>query len=306
MRGRFARPVMAFVVALSAGCGTRVSGTEVLAAAGGGTVGLDPATIAALRRPPAADPGTVYAATRTRGVDKPLEAAPAPAAAPGAARTAGTTGAGPPHRAVARAPAGVGANLSAPVNNVERPATAPGRSTVAAAPAPAAAGCAAPLAPVAVGQVGTFSGVVGALTAGSRAALAAWAKDVNAHGGLACHPVRLYSQDDAGDPGQAAAAVKDLAPDLVPDGEAMLGWTAGKLLEAAVDQLSTGERSGDLTTALILTGLGRIHGETLGGLTGPLMFTPGEKHASSSRCNYFERLGPDGWSTPTGSKPVCH
>jgi branched-chain amino acid transport system substrate-binding protein len=96
-----------------------------------------------------------------------------------------------------------------------------------------------------------------------------------------------------------------LAPDLVPDGEAVLGWTSGKLLEAAVARLSPSERVGGLTTELILNGLGRIHDETLGGLTGPVTFTPGEKHAVSSGCNYFERLGPDGWTTPTGSKPAC-
>jgi hypothetical protein len=96
-----------------------------------------------------------------------------------------------------------------------------------------------------------------------------------------------------------------LAPALEPDGEAVLGWTSGKLLEATVARLTPSQRAGPLTTELILDGLGRIHGETLGGLTGPLTFTPGEKHAVSSGCNYFERLGPDGWTTPTGSKPVC-
>jgi len=38
----------------------------------------------------------------------------------------------------------------------------------------------------------------------------------------------------------------------------------------------------------------------------PFTFTPGEKHAAGNGCNYFERLGPNGWTTPTRSKPVCH
>jgi branched-chain amino acid transport system substrate-binding protein len=364
---------------------------------------------------------------------------------------------------------------------------------------------------VALGQVGTFSGVAGPITSGARVAMAAWAKDVNARGGLACHPVHLFIEDDGGDPAQAAADVKDLvdrhhvialvgsiiaftaggfvaavagaklpavggdstapewfespwlfpegaslddqavgilkagvaaahkrvgllycvetsactyvdkqlknggaktagadlvydspisvtqpdftaqclnarnagvdllglamdgssmtrlarscaaigyrpllavgaatfslqntqdpnlrafgmvsespvapwmvqdtpaaqvfhaamtqyAPAAQPDGEAVLAWTSGKLLEAAVAKVPATERAGDLTTALILDGLGRIHDENLGGLTGPLTFTPGEKHAVSNGCIYFERLGPNGWTTPTGSRPVC-
>jgi hypothetical protein len=101
------------------------------------------------------------------------------------------------------------------------------------------------------------------------------------------------------------AAMTQYAPAAQPDGEAVLAWTSGKLLEAAVAKVPATERAGDLTTALILDGLGRIHDENLGGLTGPLTFTPGEKHAVSNGCIYFERLGPNGWTTPTGSRPVC-
>lgn len=100
-------------------------------------------------------------------------------------------------------------------------------------------------------------------------------------------------------------ALRRYAPDVMADGVTMLAWTSGKLLEAAVEKLSPVERAGELSTEQILAGLGRIHNETLGGLTGPLTFTLGEQHAVSSGCNYFERLGPDGWTTPTGSKPVC-
>jgi branched-chain amino acid transport system substrate-binding protein len=35
-------------------------------------------------------------------------------------------------------------------------------------------------------------------------------------------------------------ALARFAPDLIPDGETMLGWTSGKLLEAALDKLSAG------------------------------------------------------------------
>ncbi|MGQ0464984.1 MAG: ABC transporter substrate-binding protein [Sporichthyaceae bacterium] len=101
------------------------------------------------------------------------------------------------------------------------------------------------------------------------------------------------------------AAVARYAPSLVPDGASMLGWTAGKLFEAAIARLSRSETVGELTTALVLDGVGRIRNETLDGLTGPLTFTPRQKHSTSNGCVYFERLSEDGWSAPTGSKPVC-
>jgi branched-chain amino acid transport system substrate-binding protein len=94
--------------------------------------------------------------------------------------------------------------------------------TAAAAPAPtataavatgtaaASTACTTPLAPVAIGQVGTFSGVAGAITAPARTALAVWAKDVNGRGGLACHPVQVFATDDGADTSRAAVAEHDL------------------------------------------------------------------------------------------------
>jgi branched-chain amino acid transport system substrate-binding protein len=41
--------------------------------------------------------------------------------------------------------------------------------------------------------------------------MAAWAKDVNTRGGLACHPVRVITRDDGADPAKAASLANDLA-----------------------------------------------------------------------------------------------
>lgn len=73
-----------------------------------------------------------------------------------------------------------------------------------------AGACASPGAPVNVGQIGSFGGVAGPLTASTRTGLAIWAKHVNAKGGLACHPINLYAVDDGGDPSRAAALVGEL------------------------------------------------------------------------------------------------
>jgi branched-chain amino acid transport system substrate-binding protein len=64
--------------------------------------------------------------------------------------------------------------------------------------------------PVRLGQVGNFGGVLGPMLAAARTAMAVWAQDVNARGGLACHPVVLYQRDDAADPARSAAVVQEL------------------------------------------------------------------------------------------------
>lgn len=76
--------------------------------------------------------------------------------------------------------------------------------------APGKGGCAPGGSPVVIGQVGTFSGVLGPTLANSNTALKVWAQYVNARGGVACHPVRVFSVDDGGDASKASAAVKDL------------------------------------------------------------------------------------------------
>jgi branched-chain amino acid transport system substrate-binding protein len=164
---------------LITGCGSRVDDAELLAAAGGGPVTLSPATIAQLRGPAQPPIGDARPAERQAGAS----AAPArpsaavPEVVPGARASTGAAAA------------------AAPTRVSEHPRT------------PA---CTRPLPPVNVGQVGTFSGVAGAITAGARAAAAVWAKDVNTRGGLDCRTVQLFSTDDGADPARAAAAVQDL------------------------------------------------------------------------------------------------
>jgi branched-chain amino acid transport system substrate-binding protein len=174
------------VLALSA-CGSRVSGEEILAGAGGGTVKLDPSSVAELKSVAGAAAG----------------AAPAAAAA------------GVPGTAAGTAPVATGSTAQAPAAGTTpgAPKTKAGAptNTVATAAAPAgAAPCTTPGAPVKLGQIGAFSGVSGPITASARTGLATWVQDVNARGGLACHPVVLYAMDDGGDPAKAAAEVQQL------------------------------------------------------------------------------------------------
>jgi branched-chain amino acid transport system substrate-binding protein len=129
--------------------------------------------------------------------------------------------------------------------------------------------------------------------------------DLRSFGMVSESPVAPWTAQDTPAMRAFHAAMARYAPQVPPDGEAVLAWTSGALLEAAVAEIPAPELSGGLSPALIVEGLGRIHDDNLGGLTAHLTFAPGEQHALSSGCIFLERLGPGGWSTPTGSTPVC-
>ena len=65
-------------------------------------------------------------------------------------------------------------------------------------------------APINIGQVGPFSGILGATYIGFRTALQAWVANVNAGGGINGHPVKLFTADDGGDGSRGLAAMKDM------------------------------------------------------------------------------------------------
>lgn len=100
-------------------------------------------------------------------------------------------------------------------------------------------------------------------------------------------------------------AMDRYAPNVEPTGNGLLAWVSGKLLEAAVARVPDGARTGRLSVEVLVDGLSRIRGETLGGLTGPLSFGPGQREKAGGGCVFFERLGPAGWTAPRGSRPVC-
>jgi branched-chain amino acid transport system substrate-binding protein len=72
------------------------------------------------------------------------------------------------------------------------------------------ASCSKQLAPVNIGQDGAFSGFLQESLGGFRPGLAAWAADVNARGGVQCHPVRLFQQDDQSNPSKTVSNTQDL------------------------------------------------------------------------------------------------
>lgn len=63
---------------------------------------------------------------------------------------------------------------------------------------------------VPVGVIGSFTGAQASSLAGVPKIMQAWASTVNANGGLAGHPVKLFIEDDAGVAAQSTVAVKRL------------------------------------------------------------------------------------------------
>jgi branched-chain amino acid transport system substrate-binding protein len=73
-----------------------------------------------------------------------------------------------------------------------------------------AAGLVANLSPVTIGNVGTYSGIIGSIFHSGAGAALLVAKYINAHGGLNGHPVNMVSADDGGDPARNASIVKQM------------------------------------------------------------------------------------------------
>ncbi|HEX3612768.1 MAG TPA: ABC transporter substrate-binding protein [Sporichthyaceae bacterium] len=190
-------------------CGPRISDSEIASAAGGGPATLAPTALNQVRA--AAQAGAAAGAPAAGSAAAPAQAgAAAPAGATGTAPVStGTTSTKP-----GAAPASTSTTTAAGPAKAAAAATKP-EAGAAAAAKPAAAGpaCTKAGTPVAVGQVGTFSGVTGPAWSGGRTSVAVWAKDINARGGLACHPVQLFFGDDGGDPARASALIAQFAHD---------------------------------------------------------------------------------------------
>ena len=185
-----------------AACGTRQSRSDVIAAAGGG-----PVTITSGQALAPDSSGTVT--TAAPGALVPTSAA---AGAPidtgssgGGTSTGGSTStsvATTPVTSTASAPGGTTHTSSAPVGS-----SAPSASTRTTNTGQT---CTKQGSTIVFGQVGTFSGIIGAAIGAGQPGLKVWAAATNAAGGIACHPVQVVSIDDTGDAGKAQSAVQQL------------------------------------------------------------------------------------------------
>ena len=173
----------ALVLAVTAGCGNRVPHDEIVSV-GNGSNPVVPRD-GAVGQQPAARSGSQGAAQPGPGA-APSRPGPAPSGGP---RIAG---------APAVAGSGVAPGASGGPNQ-----GAPGSTTR----------CEKSLSPIVLGQTLATSGLVGASIGGLRPGLAVWAKDINARGGVQCHPVQLIQLDDGSDPARVAANWNTLVHD---------------------------------------------------------------------------------------------
>lgn len=142
-----------------------------------------------------------------------VPAGPATADVPGAADVSGSPGA-------PATPDTAGSGTTTPVPG-SGGSTAPGAGAAVAAGStpgkvpPKGGGTAAATGPakgtpVSIGNIGTYSGLVGAFIAGIPKALQAWAASINARGGLNGHPVKVVVGDDGGDPSRDNALTQKM------------------------------------------------------------------------------------------------
>ena len=205
----------ALVALVAAGCGSRYHGDRLLAATSQhSTLSGAPASSAGDSPAPSGPETPGDTASQRSSVGVAAAGAVPPAAVPSSPPSAAAQPAGQ-SRAASRAAAAAGSQGGNATQKSGRSAPA-SRSTpsgsgsaapapVAPTPAPAAG---AAKAEIRLGSFGVESGPLGRIMLPIYQAAKAWSADVNARGGLAGHPVRLFLADDQGDPNKAMAIVR--------------------------------------------------------------------------------------------------
>ena len=94
------------------------------------------------------------------------------------------------------------------------------------------------------------------------------------------------------------AAVARFVPGGKLGGQGANAWAQGKLIEAAVRQVT-----GPLTSATLMDGLDKLDNETLGGIVPPQRFPKGKPHYNP--CIVPIKLSGGKWTQPLGEKFVC-
>lgn len=130
-------------------------------------------------------------------------------------------------------------------------------------------------------------------------AIGAHAQDPNLDGALVTSVVAPWT--DASTPGRKEFqdAMARFAKGTAIAGGHMLGWTSGKVFELATRDLPEPP-----TAKAVLDGLGRINGDVLADLTGPLLYSPG-KPARPSVCSFAVTIAGGKFTTAMGGRRIC-
>jgi branched-chain amino acid transport system substrate-binding protein len=208
---------LASVALLFAGCGSRLSQSAIEAAAhkpivhGSGSVtGSSGAGGTGAQALGAGSVGCSSTTTTTKPVGSGAKSTTTTKAAGGsAASSATTTTTQCSSSALASGPTGRSGSAGAS-------ASGSGARTAASSSGSAGGGggAASNGSTIALGNVGTYSGVIGAVFSGAQQTMGVWQAYVNQHGGLNGHPVHVYIEDDGADP---STSVSDVEQEVTQD-----------------------------------------------------------------------------------------
>ncbi|MGQ0624009.1 MAG: ABC transporter substrate-binding protein [Sporichthyaceae bacterium] len=130
-------------------------------------------------------------------------------------------------------------------------------------------------------------------------------KNLQSFGVVLGHNVAPFVTSEIAGVAELVAAMAKFSPKTVVDQAVMLGWSSGKLFEAALAKVADQARAGDVTTQMIMEGLWKLKEEKLDGLSAGVTFGKG-KLPSAPPCYFSLKLTSAGWSAPEGGKPVCN
>lgn len=184
--------VLLIAVAAS-GCGSRLSYDEIVARQAAVPVSAG-----------AQGSGVTIGAPGTAGAAGP---AGAPLGEQGTSSIGGAAGAAPGEPASGAPGADPGGPGAAGAAGAAAAAQAPGS---AAGTSASGKRCSGKESTVKLGHIGTYSGPAGASYKGADVMAQVWARDVNARGGVNCHPVQIFVANDDGNPARTRSIAKDM------------------------------------------------------------------------------------------------
>jgi branched-chain amino acid transport system substrate-binding protein len=125
-------------------------------------------------------------------------------------------------------------------------------------------------------------------------------KDPNMEGTIVGSTFFPYVWKDTPGVAEFNEAMKTYAPGTTPGPSEAGGWISGKLFERAAANL--GEPP---TSAALFQGLWSIKDDTLGGITQPLTFSPGQGTTQNPSCGFDMVLQKGAWVSPDGFQLHC-
>lgn len=206
---------VASVAILFAGCGSRLSQSAIEAAAhkpivhgSGGVTGSSGAGGTGAEALGAGSAGC-SSTTTTKPAGGTAQATTSTTKAAGGAASSSTT-----TTTTHCSPGALASGATGKSGSVGASASSSGARPAATSAGASAGGSASNGSTIALGNVGTYSGVIGAVFSGAQQTMGVWQAYVNQHGGLNGHPVHVYIEDDGADP---STSVSDVEQEVTQD-----------------------------------------------------------------------------------------